>query len=125
MAESSLAVNPACVSSRKRKAPTPQNRPQRAIPGKEARHPTFALKLRLTLEWRGLTPPEAADEIGIARSTLWNWLHEESFPSYAVLARVAEALRVPIEFLWDHGIPIMLVDRTRTLDARAGQVQDA
>lgn len=77
-------------------------------PGQKAVHPTLGHKLRLTLEWRGLRAYELARAIGVEKSAVSNWVNGRETPNYPRVSAMAEVLDVPVEFLWDHGVPIIL-----------------
>lgn len=71
-------------------------------------HPTLGHKLRVTLEWRGLKAYQLAAAIGREKSAVSNWVTGRETPSYPDVHAMARVLDVPVEFLWDHGVPVIL-----------------
>ena len=56
-------------------------------------------KLREWLDLTTISVSELAEEIGVTRQTVHNWLAENSYPSGLALRRLHERTRIPLEDL--------------------------
>lgn len=68
-------------------------------------HPSMGRKIRVYRERRGLSVRKLAHETGISASLISRWERGLSTPTYPMAVRLAECFDVPVEWIWDHGIP--------------------
>ena len=68
-------------------------------------HPTFGENLKWWREERGLSQRALGRATGIAWSTIRAYERFLSNPSYGYCCKLAKALGIPTEYLWDHRAP--------------------
>lgn len=68
-------------------------------------HPTFGAKLRWWRESRGLSQQGLADAAKVSKSLIEAYEKSKSNLGYQRTCWIAEALDIPVPYLWDHDPP--------------------
>lgn len=65
-------------------------------------HPTFGRNLVAWRVIRGFSLRSLEAASGISKSQLSNWERGLANPEYVPTVKLAETLRIPVAYLWDH-----------------------
>ena len=68
----------------------------------QQRHPHLAKNLKWSRKTRRLGVRDLGAAASVAYSKITAWEKDKLEPSYDDLCRIAEALQVPVQYLWDH-----------------------
>lgn len=65
-------------------------------------HPYFSSNLRFWMEIYGFSREDLARKAGMTPQNVGYYLRNTRMPDYSVVVRLAHALDLPIQYLWDH-----------------------